>query len=471
MFIRKPIRLLCALAYLGWLPVAAQMPDAPQLAPVHGAVEKPSEESTEATTMFPHSLTSRFWAAGQVNVIFQAHPDFHSPYQSESSLRAQGESKTSDVLTLYMGARVTRDVEALVDIESSGGRGISDALGLSGFTNLDVVRNPTLGSKPYLARAMIHATLPFGDATIDSERGFLGLATKLPERRLEFRAGKLSAADFFDVNAIGSDSHLQFLNWTVDNNGGYDYAADTRGYTFGAMAEFQDRGWGFRFGELLMPKVANGIDLEWNLRRAHSENYELELRPRLLRERKTVMRVLGYMNTANMGDYRAAVARFKSALDLRPIIENTRKQGTVKYGFGLNAEQELTASLRAFLRLGWNEGRHESFAYTEVNSSILFGADLAGTRWRRKLDKVGAAFVSNGISRDHQDYLRLGGRGFLLGDGNLNYGRENIVESYYTMHMWRGVFASFDMQYVVNPGYNRDRGPVVVPSVRLHIDL
>jgi hypothetical protein len=457
------IRDLFALLCLWGLPVAAQTPEAPK----HTAVEEPAD----STTVFPHSDTGRFWVAGQVNVILQAHPDFRSHYQGENSLRAQGESKTSDVMTLYMGARVTRNVEVLADVESSGGRGISDALGLAGFTNLDVVRNPDLGPTPYLARAMVHVTVPLGDAMVESERGFLGLATKLPERRLEFRAGKLSTVDFFDVNAVGSDSHLQFLNWAIDNNGAYDYAADTRGYTYGVTAEFQDRGWGFRFGEFLMPKVANGIDLDWNLQRAHSENFELEVRPRLLRDRKTTVRLLSYMNTATMGDYRAAVERFEAELDSQPTIENTRKQATVKHGFGLSAEQELTKSLRAFLRLGWNEGRHESFAYTEVNSSLAFGVDLAGARWRRKLDKAGAAFVSDGISRDHQQYLRLGGLGFLLGDGNLNYGRENVVESYYTMHVWRGVFASFDMQYVVNPGYNRDRGPVVVPSVRLHIDL
>ena len=154
-----------------------------------------------------------------------------------------------------------------------------------------------------------------------------------------------------------------------------------------------------------------------------------------------------------------------------PIIEDTRQQGTVKYGFGVNLEQQVTGTLRAFGRFGWNEGQHESFAYTEVNQTFAFGADYRGDRWRRKHDKVGAAFITNAISKDHQEYLRLGGLGFLLGDGNLNYGRENILETYYNAHFWRGVYGAFDLQHINNPGYNRDRGPVWVPGLRLHLEL
>jgi hypothetical protein len=436
------------------------------------AEQQENEDSeSKSTTVFPHSETSRFWVAGQLNFIFQAHPDFHSPYEGPNSLRAEGETALSRVLTLYTGVRITQRFELLADVESAGGRGISDALGLAGFANLDVVRNPTLGSAPYLARLMVHAVVPLSTSADKAERDYKNLTTDLPERRLEVHAGKMSTVDFFDVNSVGSDSHLQFMNWAIANNAGYDYAADTRGYTYGVVAEYQDRAWGIRFGEMLMPKVANGIDIEWNLTRAHAENYEVEFRPQLLRNRTTVFRVLGYRNTANMGDYRKAVTRFRQGLDPRPIIENTRQQGTVKYGFGFNAEQELTKTLRTYLRLGWNEGHHESFAYTEVNSTASFGADYAGERWHRKLDKVGLAFVTNGISCDHQEYLRLGGLGFLLGDGNLSYGRENIVEGYYTVHLWRGVFGAFDLQHITNPGYNRDRGPVLVPSLRLHIDL
>jgi high affinity Mn2+ porin len=430
-----------------------------------------TQQQETPVTVFPHSETAPWWVSGQVNVIFQAHNDFSAKYSGPNSLHDKGEHATSRVLTLYLGFQPIKGQEFLLDVEETGGKGISNALGLAGFTNLDVVRNPQIGQQPYIARVMYHYTLPLSGEELKFERGPLTMPTSVPARRLEFRIGKFSAADFFDVNSVGSDSHLQFMNWTVVNNGAYDYAADTRGYTYGAIVEYQDRNWGVRFGEMLMPKVANGQHLDADLTRARAENVEFEFRPHLLGERKTVLRALSYINHADMGTYRTAVNRYLSGIDPRPVIENTRKQGTIKYGFGLNGEHEITSNLRGFFRLGWNEGKHESFAYTEVDSTAEFGGDYAGTQWHRKLDKVGVAFVTNGISADHQAYLRNGGLGFLLGDGNLNYGRENIVEMYYTLHLWRGLFFSFDLQHINNPGYNRDRGPVTVPGLRMHLDL
>jgi carbohydrate-selective porin OprB len=81
------------------------------------------------------------------------------------------------------------------------------------------------------------------------------------------------------------------------------------------------------------------------------------------------------------------------------------------------------------------------------------------------------SFVSNAIKKDHQNYLAYGGLGFILGDGRLNYGRENIEEAYYNLHAWKGLYFALDLQHVDDPGYNRDRGPVWVPSVRAHVDF
>jgi high affinity Mn2+ porin len=440
-----------------------------QIAAFAQSQDSPSED--QATTIFNHPASSRFWLSGQVNIILQWHRSFRAKYSGENSLNSRGENATSRVLTLYTGARITNTTEVLFDLESAGGRGISDALGLAGYTNLDVVRNPTLGAKPYLARLMVRQIIPLSSESVEAERDQLHLATKLPVRRLEVRAGKFSLADFFDLNSVGSDSHLQFMNWTVDNNGGYDYAADTRGYTYAILIEYQDRRWGLRFAEALMPKVANGIKLDWNLRRARAENLEIELRRSLLPKRAGTLRLLAYVNHANMGDYREAIAAFLSGKESTPDIEAHRRQGRIKYGFGANAEQQISEQVRVFGRWGWNEGHHESFAYTEVNDTVELGADLKGSLWRRRHDKVGVALVSNGISAEHRRYLALGGHGFLLGDGALNYGRERVLETYYTLRIWRGIFASFDLQQIVNPGYNRDRGPVIVPALRMHIDF
>jgi len=443
--------------------------------------DAPSPEAADASpTMFPHSEHSRFYIAGQANIILQAHGPFHSPYDDVNSLLGRGEYKTSLLGTLYLGAQLRRDPKSETDVifnlESAGGRGISEALGLAGFTNLDVVRNPNLGPVPYMARVQLHQTIGLTDKLVDSDRNQFSLATKVPERRLEFHFGKMSLPDYLDINSIGTDSHLQFLNWTVDNNGAWDYAADTRGYTYAAVAEYDDKDWSARYALALMPTVANGIDLDWNLRRASGQNWEFELRKPLFgnllpADRKGVVRVLSYVNHAHMGLYRDAVKAYLSGEDPTPEITKHETFGAVKYGFGLNAEQELTSNLRVFTRLGWNEGQHESFAYTEVDQTVEFGGDYSGRSWSRPNDKLGLTFVSNAIKSDHQEYLRLGGLGFLIGDGKLNYGREDILESYYNLHTWRGIFYALDLQYIDHPGYNKDRGPVLVESVRMHVDF
>ena len=471
------LKLLLIVCVLGIAGIANAPPglcqSAPPQDPASQSAAKPADDSASdaPTTLFAHFESDRIWLSGQVNVITQWHPGFRSPYRGPNSLSPEAQDASSRVLTLLTGLRVSGTTEFLCDIQETGGHGIGEALGLAGFTNLDVVRNPTLSKAPYVARLMWHQIIPLSGDRAPSERTPLSLFKELPVRRLEIRFGKFSLVDFFDVNAYGSDNNFQFMNWTLDNNGAYDYAADTRGYSYAAMVEYDDRHWALRFAEALMPKVANGINLDADLGRARSENAEVEWHHSFTPKRDTVIRLLGYANHASMGVYSVAVANFLAGETPRPEITAHPLQTTTKYGFGVNIEQPLTDWIGLFARWGWNEGQHESYAYTEVDESVQVGAGAQGTRWKRKLDRAGAAFISNGISRDHQEYLRLGGLGFVLGDGALNYGRENIFESYYTLHVWRGIFASFDVQHINNPGYNRDRGPVLAPAARLHVEL
>jgi len=426
-------------------------------------------------SIFPHGEDSSWWLSGQANIIFQGRLPFHSAFQGPNSFRNSSEYKTSLLGTLFTAWRPTHSVryntDLILDFESSGGRGLSQALGLAGFTNLDVVRNPNLGAKPYFARYQIHQVIGFTQETTSQDAGPFALAASVPARRVEFRIGKMTLPDFFDINSIGSDSHLQFMNWTVDNNGAWDYAADTRGYTVGGMAEYDDRSWSLRYGIFAMPTVANGIDMDWAFSRAHAHNGEFELRHSFMRGRKGVTRILFYANRAHMGSYRQAVSAYLAGTDKTPQITLHEHFSALKYGFGYNTEQEITGNLRVFGRFGWNEGQHESFAYTEVDQTVELGADYAGAPWHRPADKIAVTLVSNAIKRDHQNYLKYGGLGFLLGDGNLNYGRENIVESYYNLHAWRGLFYALGMQHFNNPGYNRDRGPAWVGSLRMHVDF
>jgi hypothetical protein len=433
--------------------------------------EADSPADTEPQSMFPNFKDTRFWLSGQANFIFQTHPPFHAPYSGRNSLNPNYEKATSRVLTLYTGVRLNNSMEILVNIEEAGGAALSTGLGLAGSPNLDIVRNPSLSKAPYLARAMFHKVFALSKDKIENQRNSLSLFDELPRRRLEIRVGKFSMVDFFDLNSVGSDTHLQFTNWTVNNNGAYDYAADTRGYTVGAVAEYEDRTVGFRFAEALMPKVANGIDLVWQPWKAHSENFEFTWQHGIVPKKPGVIRLLGYTNSANMGIYREAVAQFEQGLVTTPDITNHAWNTTRKYGFGINIEQSLTPTFVAFGRWGWNNGKTESFAYTEVDSTLLGGLGAYGAKWHRRHDRAGIAFVSNAISRDHQNYLALGGFGFLIGDGALTYGRENILETYYTARVWRGIYVAAGLQHVNNPAYNRDRGPVLIPSFRLHLEF
>jgi len=422
-------------------------------------------------SMFPRLKDTRFWLSGQANFIFQTHPPFFAKYSGPHSLDPNYEKATSRVLTLYTGARLNDSTEILVDIEEAGGAALTTGLGVAGFPNLDIVRNPLLTKAPYPARAMVHKVFALSKDKIENERSPLSLFDQLPKRRVEVRFGKFSMVDFFDQNSAGSDTHLQFLNWTVDNNGAYDYAADTRGYTVGGVVDYEEPKFSFRVAEGLMPKVANGIDLVWKPWQAHAENFEFDWQHGILPKKPGVVRLIAFTNHANMGIYRQAVAQFEEGLVPVPEITNHPWHITMKYGFGINVEQNLSPNFVAFARWGWDNGRTESFAYTEVDSTFLEGLGVYGAKWHRKQDRAGIAFVSNGICKDHRTYLADGGVGFLLGDGGLNYGRENILETYYTAHVWRGIYVSPGVQHINNPGYNRDRGPVTVPSFRLHVEF
>jgi high affinity Mn2+ porin len=427
-------------------------------------------DTPEPDTSGIESFWDRFWVSAQANFMRQQQPSFYAKYSGPNSFLPDSSHATSRVETLYTGFRITSQLEILADVESAGGAGLSNALGIAGFTNVDVVRNPTLGETPYVSRVMLHYTIPLSREMTEATRNPLSLASTVPVRRLEIRAGKMSTVDLFDLNSPGSDSHMQFMNWAAVNNGAYDYAADTRGYTYGLVFELYAKTWAARFGEMLMPTVANGIKVDWDIARARGENFEFEYHTELFPKRASVVRALSFINHANMGNYRDAINGYLSGKDGVPDITLYRKQGTVKYGFGLNAEQELSPMWRAFGRLGWNNGASESFAYTEIDRTAEIGSDFQGRPWHRSQDRIGAAFVVNGISGDHRRYLALGGLGFILGDGGLTYGLEKIFETYYTAHLWRGISVAADYQHVTNPGYNEVRGPVSVLSFRIHVE-
>ncbi len=282
------------------------------------------------------------------------------------------------------------------------------------------------------------------------------------------QVGKFAVSDVFDVNTYANDPRTQFLNKALTNNAAYDFAQETRGYDFGLSAAWINPTFAVRLGTFAMPTAAGGPDLAYNLNHQHSEQIEFEIHRQLFRAPRPplILRVLAFRNVGDMGSYGDALAQVRSG----PDVDAVRKVGSVKYGFGLNFEQALAdgGDTGIFGRFGWNNGVTESFVFTEADQTITLGGQLSGAHWKRKDDRVGLAFVQNDISPVHQRYLAAGGLGLSVGDGALNYGSERALEAYYSYKIRKGLHSSIDYQFVANPGYNQDRGPVSVVSLRVH---
>ncbi|HEX4629235.1 MAG TPA: carbohydrate porin [Gemmatimonadales bacterium] len=402
----------------------------------------------------------------QFTVIAQYLPRFPARYSGPNSLTNQGDREGTHSYGIYFGARLSGRLAAYLDLEMARGAAVGSAVGLGGITNGDVIRqgNVQLGQGPYLARGYVRYTVPLAQERETATRAMGQLPG--PERvtRLDVKLGKFALTDDFDQNRYANSTRLQFCNWGLFNNTAWDYAADTRGYSPGVMIAWVHPHWVLRFGSFLMPTFANGNVYDWDARRARGDNLELSLAPTTV---GTILRVLAYENHARMGVYAEALAVNPRAPD---IVADDRP-GRKKYGLGLNVEQPLADSgeTGAFLRLGWNDGRTEDFAFSEVDRHLSVGLQLAGTRWRRGADHLALALLVHGLSGDHRAYLAAGGRGFLLGDGALNYGVERVLEAYYRVQCGRYTEVSPALQYIANPGYNRDRGPAVVATLRLNV--
>ena len=437
---------------------------------VKQSIEDQSDDQESPAVLMKHLIGNRLWISGQSNFILQAHTPFHSPYSGRNSFRAYGQAVASRSVTLYTAVRLMRFTELVANFDEVGGRGLSDTFGVAAYVNADAT-DPTVGRSVYLSRSFIHHTVALSADRIEEDPNPFYLQPSIPRRRVEFTFGKMSLLDFFDVNEVGSDTHLQFTNLAIGNNGIYEVPGDTHGYTLAAMATYQGPKIGFRFAEALLPKFSAAGGLDYNIRHVHSDNFQFDYSTYTLQGYPTRLRLLAFVNHANLGNYREANDAYLSGRDPTPDITAHRHPDTAKPGFGVNFEQELPANFRIFFRAGWNDGTYESFIFSEMNNTISFGGDMSLDAWHRKLDRIGSAFVSNGLSQYHREYLGLGGLGFMLGDGALKYGRESVSETYYTAHVHGGLYVAALLSFVNNPGFNRDRGPVVVPGFRIHVDF
>ncbi len=405
----------------------------------------------------------------QATSIGQYHPAFDAPYSGRYSLINHPEAETSITSTLFLGWRLARNTQFYFDPEMAGGRAFSGTNGIANFPNGEMPRVASAAPKPYIARLYVTQDFGFGDAREQVESDENQLAGSRPMTRYSITVGRFTVTDFFDDNRYTHDPRTQFMGWAVMYNGAWDYPADTRGYTWGWVHEFHTRRWSLRYGSAAMPRVANGLRFDRRLFRDRADMFEGEVRFRPGGHEGTV-RLLSYQNRADAGTYADAI-RLGRQTGTTPDITATRRIGTLKYGFGVSADQEIAKDVGVFGRFGWNDGKTESFAFTVIDHLATGGVSVGGSHWRRPHDTAATEVTINGLSAVHEQYLAVGGYDFLIGDGKLRYGREVISESYYSAQLVPWLIATVDLQHVTNPAYNRDRGPVWVGTLRLHFEI
>jgi high affinity Mn2+ porin len=414
----------------------------------------------------PNERWNLYW---QATSIGQYHGTFHAPYQGTNSLLNTTEKDVSLTTTLYLGLRLMKNWQLYFDPEIAGGRGFSGVTGIANFPNGELPRVASATPKPYLARLYTTYDFGFGDEREHIESDMNQLSGTRQMIRYSITVGRFTVTDFFDNNRYTHDPRMQFMGWSAMYNGAWDYPADTRGYTCGWVHEFHTRSWSFRFAQVAEPKTANGLRFDRRLFVNRGDNYEVERRYQFLGH-DGALRVLAYTNFANSGNYGEAL-KIAAKTGQTPDINLTLKNGTLKYGTGVSWDQEIVKDFGVFARLGWNDGKTESFAFTAIDRMASGGVSLGGSRWHRKDDTVATGLFVAGLSGVHANYLAHGGLDFIIGDGKLTYGPEYSWESYYSAQLYPGVFTTFDIQRIANPAFNQARGPVWAESIRVHLEF
>lgn len=404
----------------------------------------------------------------QQTSVYQWHYGFAEKYHSDYSLSNHSEDALSLTSTIFVAAKLWKGATLVFNPELAGGIGLSSARGIAGFTNGETFRIGDPRPQTYIARAFIEQKF-----ALDKRREFVKDGANTIEgneyvKYISVVAGKFSNADYFDRNKYSHDPRTQFLNWSLMNTGAWDYAANTRGYTYGIVLQYISPDLSVRYGFSLEPVTANGPDLDGNFQKYNAQTVELE-KGYMIRNRKGIIRITGFYNLANMASYNTATALPDSRREVANARGNLARN---KYGASVNLEQSITDHIGLFSRMSWNDGQNETWAFTEIDQSVSAGISIDGKKWKRGSDVLGFAVVANGISQQHQEYLRRGGKGFMIGDGTLNYAPEMIAEIYYAWlihedHFW----LTPDYQFVVNPAYNKDRGPANVFAIKVHAEF
>jgi high affinity Mn2+ porin len=441
------------LACLSWLSLGAAVALAEDAAP---------QEQTDQAAPAPEDWSLH----AQLTGIYQGYPGFPSRLQGPNSLPAHGELRETISGTVFLGRRLPwAGGELYINPEFNQGFGLARTVGVAGFPNGEAQKAGFDTPKPNVARLFLRQTFGLGgeQEVLAPDENQLG--GNVDVSRLTVTLGKIAATDMFDDNKYAHDARTNFLNWSIWESAAWDYPADQKGYTDGLTIEFNQQSWALRGGWLLEPKLANDRNLEPRFWKRFGTVVELETRHELLGAAGT-LRALAFANRAPMGNLQQAADSAIAAGTPADITAVRRDRW--KAGFALNLEQTITADLGGFARFSWNDGRSEAWAFTDIDTSLVAGASLKGASWGREHDTVALAGAVNLLSQAHRNFFAAGGTGILVGDGRLAYAPETIVETYYNAAIVETLALMLDYQFVANPAFNRERGPVHVFAARLH---
>jgi high affinity Mn2+ porin len=405
---------------------------------------------------------------GQYTLVGQGYPSFNSPYEGPKSLAGSRQFQNTQSATGYVGVRLWESAEFYVNPELMQGFGLSDVSGVAGFPNGEAQKSNFPSPRLNVARAFLRQTFGLGGEQETINDGPNQLSGKQDISRITVTAGKFAVTDAFNGNAYANDPRTTFLNWNVYGGGSYDWTMDKLSWTWGAFVDFNQKDWSFRTGYFLLPTTSNNNNFDTHIPDRGQYTAELELRYTLFSQ-PGKLRLFGWLNHGTMGGYGDALA-LPLAGPNYPDITLTRRTRT-NYGVVANVEQAITGDLGLFSRATWSPGLTEIMGWTDCTESLSFGTVLTGTSWGRPNDKIGIAGVIEGLSGEARAYFAAGGLGILIGDGQLNYRREKIFEAYYAYSLNKWATLTLDYQFISNPGYNADRGPVSVFSGRFHAEF
>ena len=427
--------------------------------------------SAQDTAVHQQKKFSLHW---QATLIPQHHFNFSAPYTGNNSFITSEPTATSISTTLFFSYKPFKNTYFVFNPEAAGGKGLSKTQGIAGFPNGEVYRVGDPKLKPFVARLYVEQRFPLTNKKVTVEDDLNQIAETTNKDYVSVLLGKFSLPDFFDDTQISNDPRTQFMNWSLFGNGAWDYPANTRGYTMGLVAQAFYKGFTLKYANTAVPMEANGAELQFKGKDASGQVIEFGVERFQLFSKKKAdhyhsLRIGFYSNKARMGNYTASIKTGLQSFST-PYIEDSRTYGRQKNGYYISLDNHI-GKVHHFAKHSYNDGENESWAFTEIDKSAATGFRLDGSIWKRKNDAFGIAYVRNDLSDSHKQYLQNGGYGFIIGDGKLNYATEKIVEIYYSYNVWKKIFISPDYQYVVNPAYNKDRGPVHLLALRVHVEL